>query len=504
MHKKGIKSVAAVLLLGGALLAWGGSEVNADGAAAVGPAIAGISVPLDKYYANTENADESLSQYLGAQRGGEGSGSVTYSSQLSRIGFDSLLLAGNDETYAILKNIVSGIVPPTEEPSTEEPTTEAPPTEEPTTEEPTTEEPSTEEPTTEEPTTEAPSPYEDIAVTEITIVDSFVNVRTAPSTVDGEIVGRIYNHCAATILDRIEGENGLWYYMESGNVKGYIKADYFVTGDEAEALAVKIGKIFARVDAGGLRLRETPTLEGDNIITNLWEGEIYAVKEIVESGDQFVHITLGKDDQGNDVSGYVAKQYVTVYVEFDTALTLGEIEAIEAEKRAAAEAAEAARRKAEEERKAAEEAAKRAAEAAAEEERRKAEAAAAAAAAAAASAERNSLINYAKQFLGVPYVWGGESLTNGVDCSGFTMLVYGQYGYSLPHYSGYQANCGTRVSLDQIRPGDMIFYARNGVVYHVAIYIGNGQIIHAANESLGVCISSLNYADIYCAVSVMP
>ena len=84
------------------------------------------------------------------------------------------------------------------------------------------------------------------------------------------------------------------------------------------------------------------------------------------------------------------------------------------------------------------------------------------------------------------------------------MLVYAQYGYSLPHYSGYQANCGTRVSLDSIRPGDLIFYARNGVVYHVAIYIGDGQIIHAANESLGVCVSSLNYADIYCAVSLMP
>jgi hypothetical protein len=210
-------------------------------------------------------------------------------------------------------------------------------------------------------------------VTEITIVDSFVNVRTAPSTVDGEIVGRIYNHCAATILDRVQGENGLWYYMESGSVKGYIKADYFVTGDAAEELAVKIGKIFARVDAGGLRLRETPTLEGDNIITNLWEGEIYAVKEIVESGDQFVHITLGKDDQGSDVSGYVAKQYVTVFVEFDTAKSLDEIAAEEAAKKAAAEAAEEARRKAEEERKAAEEAAKRAQQAAEEEARRKVE-----------------------------------------------------------------------------------------------------------------------------------
>ncbi|MBQ1208337.1 MAG: C40 family peptidase, partial [Lachnospiraceae bacterium] len=200
----------------------------------------------------------------------------------------------------------------------------------------------------------------------------------------------------------------------------------------------------------------------------------------------------------------VAKQYVTVFVEFDTAKSLDEIAAEEAAKKAAAEAAEEARRKAEEERKAAEEAAERAQQAAEEEARRKAEEEARKAAEAAAMAERNSLINYAKQFLGVTYGWGGESLTYGVDCSGFTMLVYGHYGYSLPHYSVYQANCGTRVGLDQIRPGDMLFYARNGVIYHVAIYIGNGQMIHAANESLGVTISSINYADIYCAVSIMP
>lgn len=496
MHNKGIKSAAAAVMLGTAVFAWGGMTGGADaGYAAVLPAIAGISVPLDKYYANMENADESISRYLAAQ---DGSGSL-----LSRISFDGLLLAGSDEAYAALSNAINS-ADTTVVPIAEETTAEETAAEETTAEEPTTEEPTTEETTVQETTAEETSPYEDIAVTEISIVDSFVNVRTAPSTVDGEIVGRIYNHCAATILDRVEGENGLWYYIESGSVKGYIKAEYFVTGDEAEALAVKIGKIFARVEAGGLRLREEPTTDGDNIITNLWEGEIYAVMDAVASDDEFVHITLGKDDNGNDVSGYVAKQYVTVYVEFDTARSLEEIAAEEAAKKAAAEAAAAAAAKAEAERKAAEKAAAEAAAAKAEADRKAAEEAAAAAAAAAATAERESLVNYAKQFLGVSYVWGGESLTSGVDCSGFTMQVYAQYGYSLPHYSGYQANAGTRVSLDSIRPGDLIFYARNGVIYHVAIYIGNGQIIHAANESLGVCISSLNYADIYCAVSLMP
>lgn len=509
MYKKRIKSVLAAVLVSGSLLAWGGMS-GVFGAPSskqtVDPAMAGISVSLDRYYANAENAEQALADYF-AERGVD-------EKVWDKLSFEQLLLSGNDDAYKILKEILGKIeVPPTEG------TTEEPATEEPITEESTTEEPTTEEPTTEEPPTEPPkpvSPYANIAVTKIELADSYVNVRSSPTTQEDNIVGHIYNHCAATIIDRVQGENGLWYKIESGNVTGYIKANYFVTGDEAEELAVQIGKIYGKVLASGLRLREEPVIDdGSNIITTLAEGEVYAITKKVEPGDEFVRITMGRRDDGTEVAGYIAKQYVQVYVKFDTAMTLAEVEAkkaAEEEARRKAEAEEEARRKAEEERKAAEEAARKAAEEAARKEaeeaaKRAAEEAAKKAkeeAEKAAMATRNALIANAKQYLGLPYVWGGNSLTTGVDCSGFTKLIYAQYGVELPRWSGHQALQGTAVTMDTIRPGDLIFYASGGVVYHVAIYIGNGQIIHAANEVLGVCIGGINYANVHCIMSVLP
>ena len=213
---------------------------------------------------------------------------------------------------------------------------------------------------------------------------------------------------------------------------------------------------------------------------------------------------MGRNDDGTEVAGYLAKQYVEVYVKFDTALTLDEVaakEAAEEEARRKAAEEEAERLRLEEERRKAEEAARLAAE---EEARRKAEEEARKKAEAAALATRNALVSNAKQYLGLSYVWGGNSLSSGVDCSGFTKLIYAQYGVTLERHSGHQAKQGTAVTMDTIRPGDLVFYARNGVVYHVGIYIGNGQIIHAANETLGVCIQSVYVADIYCIKSYLP
>ena len=206
----------------------------------------------------------------------------------------------------------------------------------------------------------------------------------------------------------------------------------------------------------------------------------------------------------DQVAGYIAKQYVQVYVKFDTAMTLEEVEAkraAEEEARKKAEAEEAERLRLEEERKRLEEERKKAE---AEAEKKRLEEEARKKAEEAAMATRNALIANAKQYLGLPYVWGGNSLTSGVDCSGYTKLIYAQYGVTLQRHSGHQAQQGTAVTMETIRPGDLVFYARNGVVYHVAIYIGNGQIIHAANETLGVCIQSVYVADIYCIKSFLP
>ena len=112
---------------------------------------------------------------------------------------------------------------------------------------------------------------------------------------------------------------------------------------------------------------------------------------------------------------------------------------------------------------------------------------------------RVDLVQYAKQFVGNPYVWGGTSLTNGADCSGFTLSIYKKYGVSLPHHAASQAQLGTKVDYSQVQPGDLIFYAKNGSINHVAIYIGGGQVIHASSPKTGIKISGMNYRTPACA-----
>ena len=102
------------------------------------------------------------------------------------------------------------------------------------------------------------------------------------------------------------------------------------------------------------------------------------------------------------------------------------------------------------------------------------------------------ICEYARQFVGNPYRWGGTSLTKGADCSGFTLSVYANYGVSLPHSSRAQANCGTRIDVSEVQPGDLVFYGGKNI-HHVAMYIGNGQIVHAQSANTGIVVSSMYY-----------
>ena len=109
---------------------------------------------------------------------------------------------------------------------------------------------------------------------------------------------------------------------------------------------------------------------------------------------------------------------------------------------------------------------------------------------------------YALQFVGNPYVWGGTSLTRGADCSGFTLSVYRNYGVSLPHSSKAQANCGERIDLSELQPGDLVFYGGKNI-HHVAMYIGNGQVVHAQSAKTGIVVSSMYYNTPTSAVRVL-
>ena len=303
---------------------------------------------------------------------------------------------------------------------------------------------------------------EDYSNLVIADVKNYVNVRSIPSE-DGEVVGKLYDNSVGDFL----GEENGWYKIESGNCIGYVKAEYCVTGEAADEMAKEVGRRTATVTTQTLNVRKEPNTES-SILGQVPMGEELTVTD--EAGG-WVQIKI---EEGY---GYVSEEYVTLSIEFVKA------ESIEEEK--------ARLKKEEEERQAALEASRKAKEAAAQ---AAAEEAAQVQAAAAEVSTSNSdlgqqVADFAVQFVGNPYVYGGTSLTNGADCSGFTLAVYANFGVSLPHSSAAQNKKGTNVgSISNAIPGDIVYYSG-----HVGIYIGNGQIVHASTPRTGIVISNANY-----------
>ena len=348
------------------------------------------------------------------------------------------------------------------------------------------------------------SEFADIAVAQ---VNHYVNVRQEPDT-ESEILGKLYDKSAATVLETTEDG---WYRITSGNVNGYVKAEYVVVGDEE--LARSVGTRLATVTTTTLFVRTEPTTEA-KVLTMLPDGDDVVVTD--ESTEGWAKVSTADGD------GYVALDYVTLSTEYIHAESKAEEEARlareEAERQAAARAAEEARkaREAEAARAAAEqEAARKAAE---KQEVKKSGAGSSAGSGAGSSAGSGSgssagsssgsstgsgsgsnagqstqmassngqaVVDYARQFLGNPYVYGGNSLTNGTDCSGFVKGVYAAFGINLPRTSSEQRSVGYAVSLSEIQPGDIVCYSG-----HVGIYAGNNTLIHASNEKTGITLTS--------------
>ena len=309
------------------------------------------------------------------------------------------------------------------------------------------------------------SEYADLAVA---TVDDYVNVRKKPNT-DSKVVGKLYKNNVGTVL----GTKGDWYKIKSGNVTGYVKRDYVAVDNEK--LAKKAGRRIAVVTTETLKVRKGASSK-DEVMTLVPGGEDLTV--IDESVDGWVGVSVEEGD------GYVSADYV----ELSTEYTYAESRAEE----------KARLKKEEEERKAAEEAARQ------EEERQQAATSSSSSSSNSSSSSSSksysapsgtsgsSVANYACQFVGNPYRWGGESLTNGADCSGFVKAVYAAFGISLPHGSSALRSVGYGVSTSDMQPGDIVCYSG-----HVAIYIGNNSIVHASNPETGIKISSpANYRTI--------
>lgn len=308
-------------------------------------------------------------------------------------------------------------------------------------------------------------------------VSDYVNIRSNPNE-EGVIIGKLYNNFAATILEKSDD----WYKVKSGSVTGYIKGEFLITGQQAEELAEEIGKQVAHIKTDTLKVREEPGTDSP-VLTLVANGDEFLVKEVKNGWVKIVY-------EGNK-TGFVSADYVDVTYEFEEAVSIEE----ERERLAAEQEAE----QEEQVRLAMEQEAVRA------EQRR-----------VAANTEtgtqsqptqnnvssiRNKIVEYALRFEGNPYVWGGTSLTNGADCSGFTQSVFRDNGISIPRTSRTQAISGRRISIDEMQPGDLIFYAKNGTINHVGIYIGNGKIIAASSPETGIKISNYNYRQPYRVVS---
>lgn len=225
-------------------------------------------------------------------------------------------------------------------------------------------------------------------------------------------------------------EEGEWAHIISGEVEGYVSREYLLNGMDAIKQARSLVSSKAKVTCDSLKVRAEASLDSE-VVTTVAKGERL---NVIEELGEFVKVALDSDEV------YVASEYVEISEDLDTALTITEVMYGEG-----------------------------------------------------VSDVRVELCEFAKQFVGNPYVSGGTSLTKGADCSGFTMSVFAEFGMSIPHYSVAQSQAGIGIDISEILPGDLLFYSNGTRINHVALYIGNGQVVHASSPKNGIKISNYNY-----------
>ena len=311
--------------------------------------------------------------------------------------------------------------------------------------------------TTKETNTATESKYANKAVADIYSTTT-LNIRKKGS-INAKIVGKMKKGNIATVLKK----GSEWSKVRSGNVTGYVKNQYLVFGDEIENFAKQNVKKVVKVQTETLRVRKKASTDS-KIVTLVSEDDKLKVKK---QTDDWAKVKV--DGQ----TGYVSKDYAKVTYSFGKAKSMKQIQAEQEAKEAKKRAEEAARSKS------------------------------VSTTSSGSSATGSRIASYAQQFVGNPYRYGGNSLTNGIDCSGFTQQIMARFGYSISRTSSSQSGDGRAVSTSNLRVGDLVFYGDGGSIDHVALYIGGGQVVHASNSAPyprgGIKISNVNYRTPICA-----
>lgn len=293
-------------------------------------------------------------------------------------------------------------------------------------------------------------------------VSNYLNVRDNPDEKTGKIIAKLPSNAGCDIL---ETPKDGWYKVRSGKITGYVKSEFILTGQAAKDKAMQVSKLMAIANTDGVNVRSEPNTNS-SIWTQISNSERFLV---ADQQDGWVEIEL------DDSKAYISSDYVDVKYGLNEAIKYTPIVETPATGGTTSKPSKGNS-------------------SSKPSGNKKNNNAAAGSGAGSVSSKRAQIANYAVQFVGNPYVWGGTSLTSGTDCSGFTMSVMSKFGVSLPHNSGSQSQRGKSISSSQMRPGDLVFYSGSGGgINHVAIYIGNGQVCHASNKKSGIKISSWNY-----------
>ena len=297
-------------------------------------------------------------------------------------------------------------------------------------------------------------------------VSNYLNVRDNPDETKGKIIAKLPSNAGCDILDT---STAGWLKIRSGNITGYVKSEYILTGQQAKDNALQVAKLMAISNTDGVNVRTEPNTNS-SIYTQISNSERFLV---ADQQDGWVKIEI--DDQ----DAYLSSDYVDVKYGLEEAIKYTPV----------VEVADTSNSKSNTKNSTG----KSSSSSKSSGKKSSANDGAAGSKSGSVSSKRAQIANYAVQFVGNRYVYGGTSLTNGTDCSGFTMSVMAKFGVSLPHNSGSQAGSGKSITSSQMRPGDLVFYSGSGGINHVALYIGNGQVCHASNAKSGIKISTWNY-----------